>query len=428
MSRTPESELKTFKPGMRLESRYALYGASSILATSACFALLANLNDDFPMAIVVLVMIASGIMGLIPLYVVIMLLLMPWYRKVMSEQSINVLTQLNQIIQMNLPLPGALRAAGAGKDSWTERTLHSMADALSTGYSIEQAVQPVGSHLGYQTVQQIGVAERMGKLGQWLPQFISQHRQARALRENQPGISPFYLAVVLVLSVLLMMGHNVLISPKITQIYDENKLSLPWSLQFTYDLFGFMTSGVVVWIVLLAMPLLIILGIWSMSTTGRSDRLFWYIPFLRSWVRDHHLGQACSLIALGLRAGLPLPQAVLQSCDVQFIPALRRRLWQWAHLMETGRPATDAARQAGLPDLLLNLLAGRESSTHLADTMEFLASYHRTRYTRRMVVLRGIVNPLLLIVIGLFVGLQTYGLFATMTRLIWAGIHQSGAY
>lgn len=413
---------------MRLETHYALYGALSLLTTFACIIMLSGRGDDLPLPLFALGMVALLIMGLLSLYLLIMLLMMPWYRKVKGEQSINVLTQLNQIIQMNLPLPGALKAAGAGKESWTEKTLHRMADTLSLGHSIEQAVEPIGSHLGYQTVQQIGVAERMGKLGQWLPQFISQYRQARTLRENQPGISPSYLMMVLVLSVLMMMGQYILIAPKVTRIYEDHQITLPWSLQFMYDLFGFLANAGAMWVMLFLSPLLIILGIWSMSTIGPTGRVFYAIPVLGKWMRDHQLGQACCLIALGLRAGLPLTQAVVQCCDVQYMPAMRRKLWRWASQMESGRSATDAASKAGLPDLLVNLLAGRESSTALADTMEFLASYHRTLYARRMSLLRSIGNPLLLLVISLFIGLQTYGLFAMMTKLIWDGVHQSGAY
>lgn len=343
-----------------------------------------------------------------------------------------MLEYLEQTIRLNLPLPAMLKA-GRGEEGWLGRKLRGVGLSLEGGASLDDALRDNETALPPRTLAMIGVAERMGQLPAVLSWVITRERRMAAMRSLRRPAPGAYLALFLVVGSVLVTGITILILPKFEQIFQDHDESLPAVTRVTFDvLFWLVGRGHPEQMIPGVFWLLPVVMLWYMSRQpwGRHvmDRVVDPLPFVGRLLRDRQLGEVCFIIAQGMRAGLPLHVAVREAGDLDLSPVMRKRIWRWANLLEEGHAPSQAALQARLPLLMVNMLAGIETSVSGPATFDFLATYYANSCGRVMLVMQNVSGPLVVMAMGLMVGIFVYALIAPLVALIWNGIHHSGAY
>jgi type II secretory pathway component PulF len=129
------------------------------------------------------------------------------------------------------------------------------------------------------------------------------------------------------------------------------------------------------------------------------------------------LGDACGTIAAALRSGRPLHRAIEEATTIRMNEVLRERLREWELGVEAGQAADEAAREAGLPNLVCGMIgAGRGGEP--AEAVEFLAAYYRGRFSRSRELLRAGAVPIMALVFGGFVLFVAAGMFSPLVEMM----------
>ena len=222
--------------------------------------------------------------------------------------------------------------------------------------------------------------------------------------------------------------------PKYEEIFQDFKLELPLLTQIMlpgaqWIVYPFTALLAVAFLVLIARAVgTIIAPSWSVVNPVRSltDRIGWRVPPLRLVVRSRALADACHAAADALETGRPLVWAIDEAARAQTNSVLAGQLGAWAERIRNGEHPPDAARAAGLPDLLVGMLR-TTGGAETAEVLRFLARYYDSRFSRGAVLLRAALVPFIAIATGtpvclfiLSVQLPLIRLIDRVNELVWA--------
>ena len=132
----------------------------------------------------------------------------------------------------------------------------------------------------------------------------------------------------------------------------------------------------------------------------------WRLPIRSRASRLLAAGQYLDTLAYLLRAGVALPTAMTRAIGVAASPQLANQIRVAAAGLEEGWKFEDGMRATGLPAYAIAgvCAAGQAAPGQLADAMAGGAREIRERYLNARERWLGLVNPVLLVGIGFFVG------------------------
>ena len=374
---------------------------------------------------------ALGFMG--PLLAMLVLaavaLLVGAFRR---RRTLAVLTYLEQVVRLNLPLPQMLLAAEQSESRLVARRLRNVRELIEAGAPIGFAIESEVVDLPLRSVRLIQSAERIGQLPSMLSQLLRQAR-AREAEESTDRLFvvayPLMLAVVLGLVVSLIM---VFVIPKFEKIFMDFRVPLPPLALWTIDTARWLglpfliIASTVAWVYLALKLWGVFLPMPRMRVIRPLDALLWYTPLAHGFLRDRGMADICHVVGDALAGGRALDWALAEAGQLRINSILAERVGRWRSGVEAGMAPADAARQAAMPPLLVGMLATGSAGGEAAEAMHFLSRYYGARFSRIAALLRGAIIPGLALLGGLAVCLVVLTVFLPMVRLVFAVLPYPG--
>jgi type II secretory pathway component PulF len=345
-----------------------------------------------------------------------------------------VLAYVEQAVRLNLPLHAMLQAAERAERGRVRLAVRAVRHRLEEGSPVAVAVAAGVPSLPQRTIDLIAAAERAGRL----PQVLRRITRPGGGGSAAPGAAQmrgdaflrwYPLLTLLILGVVFVFAC-VYVMPKFQQIFEDFGTELPavtrWAIWAAPRLVIPLTAA----LALLAVGMLgrtagtIFAPGWAAFNPlrGVTDRLAWRLPPFRAAVRPRATADACHVIADAMESGRPLAWAIDEAARVQTNVVLERRLLDWADRVRQGVDAADAARDAGLPELLAGTFraagAAGGGGGGGPDMLRFLARYYEGRFSRAAALARAALLPAAAILTGIPVCLFVLSMFLPLTRLI----------
>jgi len=311
--------------------------------------------------------------------------------------------QLARMLREGIPLEGALRQLCAGMKTNSLRAELQLLEAdLAKGTSLSDAIGRRKLPELYKRMVQVGVQ------GNDLPGVLTlvadHYHRANALWTRLKGLMVYPILVVLV-----SLGLTVLVSLTINRFLFEffyiNSFNNSFSNRYL---------GISVWIppILLVLAAILFLAVFA-SRRWRA-KLRWSLPAFR----EASLAQLASSLALMVKNGTPLPDALALAQSLEHATPVARPLAQWQqHLAAgAGRPAQLPVAMRPLPALFLWLV--QQSGEDLATGFQRAADVYQARANYRADLLLYGALPVSLISLGLLIVWQIAPLMQSMVNLM----------
>ena len=352
-------------------------------------------------------------------------------KNVRQARGAAVLMYVHSAVRLNLPLATYLAAAATAEPLMTRARLRQVSARLEEGAGVSEALTRSVPEIDDRTLGRIRAGEASGQLGVALARAADEFRP-QAWRPGQgsgSALVPLYLVAMPVALFVLVTGLMIFVVPKYQEIFRDFRTQLPWATQVLIDVSRWVAEDFG-WLVFLPLPLLAFayLGFNLMKIVRQrhfaawprewTDALVWYTPLAGGVVRARNLADVCDVLADALTAGMPAPAALEHAAQLEVNGILRRRLGEWWRLVDTGTPLGAAAASAGLPRMVSQMAAAADGTPGMADVFGFLGRYYRMRFSRGAVLLRSVVEPAVVLVMGTLVGTVVVALFLPLVKLI----------
>lgn len=313
--------------------------------------------------------------------------------------------QLVSLLDAGLSLVESLEAlAERESSSGAHRILQRILGRLYEGQTLAAALAEQPSAFPPLYVASVRASERTGALRESLARYITYAEQANALRKTLVNacIYPAVLLGVGLLVTLFLMGYVV---PRFSAIYADvgsdlpaaSRVLLQWG-QLIDAHGGFMVLGLVG---------LLSIAVYAASRPATRDYLgvlIGRIPAVGHQLHVYQLARLYRTAGMLLRGGIPAVTALQMSSGL--LRADSQRAFAAAtQAVREGQSLAQAMESNGLTTAVAaRMLRVGERSGNMGEMMERIASFCDEELARWVAVVTRLIEPLLMTVIGLIIG------------------------
>jgi type II secretory pathway component PulF len=290
--------------------------------------------------------------------------------------------------------------------------------AVTGGLSFSQALAQHPEVFPPAYVHIVAAGEQGGFVHQVLQRLRELDEKRRELRSTL--VSAFsYPAFLVVFSVAVVAFVLIVVFPKFAELFELIRDQLPITTRFLMVtsqglrqywiplLLAAVTSGILCW------------G-WLRRPEGRAalDRLVLRLPVIREMVVLFHLVQFMYVMSLALGNGVPMLQALRSCREIVSSVGFRRFVEHLETCVNEGRGIAAGFEEADfVPPLIQQMVRTGEETGGLAMVMGRMAEFYEREWKTRLTTAAKLVEPAMLVVMGVVVGLIVSSLILPIFKL-----------
>ena len=266
-------------------------------------------------------------------------------------------------------------------------------------------------------VSVVQAAEKTSDISAALTRFVAYQEQVDSLKKKVVAAA-MYPAMLLVaggLVALFLLGY---VTPRFAGVYEGNLENLPWASRVLIEWGGILqTHGAVAFFVLVALLIVVVWGLRQPGTRAAFSRTVWRLPGLGERLRVFHLTRFYRTVGMLLSGGIPVVTA-LGMAEGLLHPALRARVQGASRQIREGQALSVAMEANGLSTPVASrLLRVGEKSGRMGEMMESIARFHDEELARFVEWFTRLIEPVLMVVIGLVIGVIVVLLYLPIFEL-----------
>ena len=325
----------------------------------------------------------------------------------------------------NMPMPVALRLLAEDSPRRFRPLLDMAATRSAAGESLGDALKSLGTHIPSACTTAISACERHGGLAEVLDSVARQQATKAAARERATSFAA-YPVFVAFYSFIVVSGIMVFIMPMFGQMFQEMEFQLPGLTRALIGLSRFCSEHSLSVLLLLAgcLSAVIILYAtavyrWPFAFLAKPvDYLLFAVPCLRRYLIHSGAAQMAQSVAVALRAGAPLHQALWAAADIDLPGPLRKRIVRAAQRVEQGGKLAESARELGMfPHTFVCLARLGEEAGELPASCERIAAMLGDRAERMLRYATALIFPFSIVAIAVAEALVILALFLPLVYL-----------
>ena len=341
-------------------------------------------------------------------------------RPVFNSNQLTIWTrQLAGLIVSGLPLERALTALAEEADVERQRHLVAALRAeVNAGSPFAKALSQHPREFSDIYCAVIGAGEQSGHLGEVLDKLADDLEERQALRAKLMGATlyPAIVTVVAIVIVLFLVGYVV---PQVANVFAGTKRALPiltvamLGLSSLVRNYGWLMLGLVV---------LFAIGMRAALARPKFRNVFdaWWLnlPLIGKLARGYNAARFAGTQAMLAGAGVPILRALQTAAETLNNQAMRADALDALVLVREGAPLASALSQKKrFPGLLSMFARLGEQTGQLPVMLERAAKQLSTEVQRRAMQLATILEPLLIVGMGMIVMLIVLAVLMPIIQL-----------
>lgn len=314
---------------------------------------------------------------------------------------------LSVMLAAGMTVPEALDTIVEQANGPLKRTLKRVYERVQAGSSLGDALAMEPKTFSPVFVSAAVVGENSGTLAKNLKRLATQMDKDLQLRRQIQSAS-LYPAIILSAAVVLGLGIATFVLPKITSVFASLNTELPFTtraLLWIAKIFDH--YGVVLSIAILAGIALFVFLVRQKFMYPITHRIMLSTPAVKGFVHDINRARFCRTLGTLLESGTPITDALAITRNVIPNVIYKKSIKQMRKDIGSGEKFSDLIQvhEKLYPKMITRMAAVGEESGSLGSTLTYLASYYEDRVNAMSKNLASVIEPVLLIGIGLIVAL-----------------------
>jgi len=350
------------------------------------------------------------------------LLRRPTSRQIGGTDFLILNQQFNTLIKAGLPILRALDLLADRASSPNLRpVISSVRDMVREGKSLSEAVAEAGVFSKvYSTA--ILAGEKSGNLPGVLDYYIAYQRVSTGVKKKILA-TLIYPTLLITVAVIIVTYLVTAVIPKFALLYRDLNVELPGPtkvlIALTVD-YRWAFLGLILTLAVIAFGVFL----WSRTEQGGTtfDRFKFGLPVIGETLLKFQVAQFSRTLATLLTGGTPLVAALQTAADAITNKLVRSTVSQATQMVREGESLHGAlAAKQVMPELALDMIEVGESSGALAPMLNSVAEFYEEEVNLRLSTLVSLIEPLLLIFMGLLVAFILISLYLPIFSFSMSG-------
>ena len=343
-----------------------------------------------------------------------------WRARVFNSTALAIWTrQLAELVGSGLQLEQALGSLSEEAETESHRNLNAALRAsVNGGTSFAKALEQHPREFADIYVAVVGAGEQSGHLALVLQRLAEDLEDRQLLQSKLVGAAlyPAIVSLVAVVIVLFLVGYVV---PQVAHVFAGSKHALPFLTVAMMAISDFVRGyGWMVALLLAAAAVVLHQALKAPALRVRWDAAWLNLPVVGRLARGYNAARFAGTLSMLTAAGVPILQALQAAAQTLSNHALRRDALEAQVLVREGAPLAAAlSQQKRFPGLLSMFARLGEQTGQLPAMLERAAKQLSTEVQRRAMHLATILEPLLIVVMGLVVMLIVLAVLMPIIQL-----------
>ncbi len=296
--------------------------------------------------------------------------------------------------------------------------LNQIIDEVSEGKPFSRALAEFPDVFDSTYVNLVGASETGGFMHQVLTQLLEMEEKREEMKATL--LSAFsYPAFLIFFSVGVVVFVLVSVFPRFEELFVSIHDQLPGStvvlLAASQVLrsYGYVLAAGLV-------GLLLLLKAWMASPAGKmvADRIVLKVPLVRDIIIRLYLVNSLRALSLSMSSGVSVVDALNSCRDIVRNAVFRKFFSEVQESVEQGAGLAKAFEDSPIiPDLTKKMIRTGEESGHLPHVMGRVAEYYERELNKQLLLLSKLIEPVMLLVMGVVVGYIVAALILPVFKL-----------
>ncbi|MDO8498669.1 MAG: type II secretion system F family protein [bacterium] len=325
------------------------------------------------------------------------------------------------MIKSGIPLAEAISTSEEQtKNTALKKVLQGVLKEVNNGQSLSKSLAGYPQVFDALSVNLVGIGEKSGKLEENLEYLAVQQAKAYEFKKKVQGAMLYPL---LVLSVTVVIGGSLslFVLPKLTDLFKSLDVPLPLSTKILLWFSalmrddGFFIAGAVL---ILGVALSVLLRHPAVKPSWHKFLLS--LPIFGLLLQNIELASICRNIGLMLKSGLTLPASLEAQYQAEGNFVYKKYLAQIQQSVDKGKSVEETLTKGGFPKIphfMAKMVGVGEKTGKLEETLSYLGDFFEEEVDDTMKNLANILEPLLLIIIGLVVAFVALSIISPIYEL-----------
>ena len=341
-------------------------------------------------------------------------------RPVFNSTGLAIWTrQIAGLITSGLPLERALTALTDEAEKEEERNLVAALRAeVNAGSSFAKALSQHPREFSDIYMAVVNAGEQSGHLGLVLERLADDLEERQTLKSRLIGAA-LYPAIVTLVAIAIVLFLVAYVVPQVANVFAGSKRALPFlTVAMLYVSATVRQYGWVALIAIVAGAIGLRAALRNEGFRERFDAAWLRLPVLGRLARGYNASRFANTLAMLAGAGVPILKALQAAAETLSNRAMRADALDATVLVREGAPLASAiAQKKRFPGLLSMFARLGEQTGQLPVMLQRAATQLSTEVQRRAMQLATILEPLLIVTMGLVVMLIVLAVLLPIIQL-----------
>jgi len=294
-----------------------------------------------------------------------------------------------------------------------------LAESIKKGSSLHEALTMYPKVFPEIFIAMVRAGEESGSLTDSLLVVALQMERSEELVRKIKG-AMIYPAIVITAVIIVGVLMLIYVVPTLTSTFTSLGVQVPLATRVIVALSNFMVANVsLVFMILVALVVGGFIFVRSRVGSNVVTTTALHLPVIGELVRETYTARASRTLSSLLSAGVPVLDALSITKEVVRTPAFAQVIEEAEEHVKKGElfSASFAEHTELYPSMMGDMLAVGEETGKVAEMLKQIAEFYEENVAQKTKDLSTIIEPVLMIVIGIFVGIFAVAMIAPIYQL-----------
>jgi type II secretory pathway component PulF len=335
-----------------------------------------------------------------------------------GKEKLSIITNLATMLTAGIPLLETIDSLLKNVKGNQKKVLIQLEKDVQEGLPISESFAKSPKAFDPITINLIRAAEESGNLETTLTDLAENIRKEIEFSGKVKSAMMYPMFIVLLfLGVMVVILTYVM--PRISQVFSRLKVNIPLPTRILMSVSDFFVAHTLA--IVIGTFVFIVLSIFIYTWKKREIiGIITSLPVISKLARIIDLSKVTRSMSLLLASGVPIVTSLGYAAEVVSKKSMRDAILKAQNLVEGGRDLSQGllASKKQFPDLMIRIIEAGERSGSLEKSMQNLAHQFEHRVETTLKSITTILEPVMLVVVGLMVGGIMLAIIAPIYQMI----------
>lgn len=340
-----------------------------------------------------------------------------------NGDKIGLISNLSTMLSAGIPILDTVSSMEEDSKGGTKIILDTMMEDITQGKRIYVSLEKFPHVFDKVTVNVIKASEEAGTLDVTLRDLRESIRKQNEFNDKIRS-ALIYPAFIFILFFLVLLVNLIYVIPKIAQVFKNLRVPLPLPTKILIFLSDLMLKYTFPFLGGLAIVAIILYILFTKKRNAILN-IIYSLPLISELVKLIDLTRFTRNLHLLLYAGIPINGALELTEDVSSRRETVKIIRKSRELVLSGKPFSEGLKtgKGYIPSLMIKLIEAGEKTGSLDKSLQDISEFFDYQVTRTLITLTALLEPIMLVVVGIVVG----GLMISIIAPIYGLISQVGS-